>query len=64
LHEVLALPIEDRADIAAELLASLEEADDPAEVEARGQPKSAGARAACSEGTPPAIPGPTCAAEF
>ncbi len=36
LREALALPTEDRADVAAELLASLEEAppEDPAEVEA------------------------------
>ncbi len=36
LREALTLPIEERADVAAELLASLDEAppDDPAEVEA------------------------------
>jgi putative addiction module component (TIGR02574 family) len=36
LREALALPAEERADVAAELLASLDEvpADDPAEVEA------------------------------
>jgi putative addiction module component (TIGR02574 family) len=34
LREALALPVKERADIAAQLLASLEEADDPAEVEA------------------------------
>jgi putative addiction module component (TIGR02574 family) len=35
LREALALPVEERADIAAELLASLDEpAEDPAEVEA------------------------------
>ena len=36
LREALALPVEERADVAAELLASLEEAsdEDPAEVEA------------------------------
>jgi putative addiction module component (TIGR02574 family) len=34
LREALALPVKERADIAAQLLASLEAADDPAEVEA------------------------------
>jgi putative addiction module component (TIGR02574 family) len=36
LREALALPVEERADVAAELLASLDEApaDDPTEVEA------------------------------
>jgi putative addiction module component (TIGR02574 family) len=36
LREVLALPLDERADVAAELLASLDEspAEDPAEVEA------------------------------
>jgi putative addiction module component (TIGR02574 family) len=36
LREALALPVEERADVAAELLASLDEApaDDPAQVEA------------------------------
>jgi putative addiction module component (TIGR02574 family) len=36
LHEALALPVDERADVAAELLASLDdaEAENPAEVEA------------------------------
>jgi putative addiction module component (TIGR02574 family) len=34
LRDALALPVKERADIAAQLLASLEEANDPAEVEA------------------------------
>lgn len=57
LREALALPVKERADVAAELLASLDEgAEDPAEVEAAWAAEIERRARRVLTGEPPGIP--------